>query len=148
MNTVSLSKIFSASLLVAGGVSLTALAMGVLDPITKQEGVSYVDPNYLNGGALVSAVERTAGSGSEVSFKLEVTLPAGAGSLTEDAHFIGSIGGDSSLPAQVTLSPSNEKFESISNSPAGTLKIDEFDRIKLKGELLGYPLEALPEARN
>ena len=144
MKTMRFSQVSTVSLLFAGAISATALAMGVLDPATKEEGFAYVDADYLGGGALVSAVRRSAGSGSERYFEIQVKLPAGAGSLTEDAHFSGQIDGTASLPAEILLRPTNDKFEEVSNETAGALEVDQFDRSLLKGELFGYDLEALP----
>lgn len=140
-----LSRVFSGAVLAAGALSLTALALGALSPATVQEGFTYVDNAYLGGGAIVGAsLKDSAGSGTEKDLAIQVKLPAGAGSLTEDTFFVGTIAQDSSLPASVALRPANSRYEPVSSRPEGALDIDQFDRTALKGELFGYDLEALP----
>lgn len=148
MLNVNFSRASTGILLLAGGISATALALGSLSPITKDQGVSYVDANYLGGQAIVSAVDRTAGSGSEALFEIQVKLPAGAGSLTEDAYFVGTVKSSENLPASVSLTPANALFEEITDSAAGELGINQFDSKALKGELFGYEVDALPQTNN
>ena len=148
MLNVDFSRASTVILLLAGGISATALALGSLSPITKDQGVSYVDADYLGGQAIVSAVDRTAGSGSESLFEIQVKLPAGAGSLTEDAYFVGTLKSSEKLPAAVSLTPANDRFEVVTDRPAGDLGINQFDSKALKGELFGYEVDALPQTNN
>lgn len=60
-----LSRVSSGVVLVAGGMSLTALALGLLRPATVQEGIIYTDNAYLGAGAFVGAsLKEAAGSGT------------------------------------------------------------------------------------
>jgi hypothetical protein len=143
------SQVISWVLVGAGLSAGVALAAGLIDPATKADGIAYVDSDYLGAGATVQAVDLgSAGSGSEKTFEIQVTLPTGAGSLSEDARFVGSVTDGATLPSDVSLRPADARFKATSPNAAGVLGIDQFDRTKLKGELLGYDIEALPRRSN
>lgn len=132
------------------GVSSTAAALfaaGVIDPWTTKADVEYVDANYLGAGATIAAAPVLAGSGSDETNTLEVRvlLPAGAGSLSEDTRYVGTVEKRAATPARVVLTLADDAWQPASSVSEGTLAVETWDRAALEGKLFGYSLNALPE---
>ena len=129
----------------------TLLAYGVLTPWTTNDKYSYNDKAYLKAGAKIeAAVIPDAGSvgenspTTEKSFQVRVTLPAGAGSLTEETRYAGEVKASATLPKEVELVEADKNWKSASSESEGTLKIDNWTKKELKGKLFNYNLNGLP----
>ncbi len=129
----------------------TLLALGVLSPWTTKDKYSYGDKAYLNAGAKIeAAVILDAGSvgemqpTSEKSYQVRVTLPAGAGSLSEETRYAGEIKSSALLPKEVELVAADKNWKPAASESEGTLKIDNWSKEELKGKLFNYNLTAIP----
>jgi hypothetical protein len=130
----------------------SALALGLINPWTVQDNYKYQDAKYLNAGATVEAVkigsttEVSAGSDTETvkSYKVHVTLPAGAGSLSEEAKYVGEIKDTDALPKSLDLKSADKDWMPVGSESEGTLEVKEWDKMSLKGKLFSYPLNAEP----
>lgn len=129
-------QIFFGALISVAGV---ALAAGSLDLWTAESGYIYIDENYVGAGASVESVV-IPGSVTE-NIEIRVSLPAGAGSLSEDTRYVGLVSEGTELPVSVQLSEADAEWLPTSG-PKGNLDMETGDRELIKGKLFTYPINA------
>lgn len=122
------------------------LAAGLINPWTTNAGIQYVDGGYLGASATIEAAPIFAGSGSDEANTLEVRvlLPAGAGSLSEDTRYVGTVEKSSATPTEVELTLADDSWQPAASGSEGTLTVETWDKNALEGKLFGYNVNALP----
>jgi hypothetical protein len=151
---MSRKTVVSLALGVSSLLAATLLAAGLLSPWTSEDGKYYKDAEYLGASANIEAFVEPAGSGSEMfgsgtepakPIQVRVTLPAGAGSLTEEARFVAKAVSGSATPQKIDLFPADTDWKEVGSTSEGSLEVETWDKTALNGKLFGYDLNALPE---
>jgi hypothetical protein len=143
---MTLKSVVSAAALVATLGMGTLLAVGAIDPWTKGDGYSYVDANFQGvNAAKVTAVktgETGSGSEKEKTFEVRVAVEKETPSTKEVERFVGEVKSSDTLPATVELKKADENWEPAGSGSEGTLKLDQWDKTALKGELFEDSIDA------
>lgn len=124
------------------GFSALAYAAGALYLWTAEDGYVYVDEGYLGAGAFIEPVTIPGSQAEQDEYtEFRVTLPAGAGSLTEDTRYVGLIPKKSETPVSVQLTEADQDWLPTSGN-VGALRIEDGNKDAIRGKLFGYNVKA------
>jgi hypothetical protein len=139
---MTLKSVVSAAALVATLGMGTLLAVGAIDPWTKDDGYSYVDAKFQGvNTAIVTAVKKVE-TPSKSEIEVRVAVEKETPSRKEVERFVGQVEKSEMLPATVELRKADKNWEPVRIEAEGLLELEQWDKTALKGELFEDGIDA------